>query len=202
MSDPQASKAFLVARMRKRLDPLRARLTDSPNMASVLDRAAYSVVFQRAAASADRAMGGIEHHIAMILGGNGEFNSLDDATEYLTQHLKRELVVLLDQRDELARIEPPAPLREFHLLMIDGFNEGVAFILDLPDAIEDTGQDEVVELTVPSTKIHRANQALARNLGIRGIGQSRTRDRSDGVLISLIVTGIICLIWIGSNCIR
>ncbi len=124
-------------------------------MASVPDRAAYSEVFQRAAESADQAMGCIEHHIDLVLGGNGEFNSLEDATDYLTQHLICELVVLLNQRDELARIEPPASLREFHLLMIEGFNEGIAFILDLPDAIEDARQDEVVEHTVPSTKIHR-----------------------------------------------
>ena len=202
MSDPHASKAFLVARMRKRFDPLRVRLTDSPKMASVPDRAAYSEVFQRAAESADQAMGGIEHHIDLVLGGNGEFNSLEDATDYLTQHLRCELVVLLNQRYDLARIEPPASLREFHLLMIEGFNEGIAFILDLPDAIERARHGEVVELTVPSAKIVRASQALARDLGIRGVGPSGTEDWSAGVLISLVVTGIIFLIWMGSNCIR
>ena len=202
MNDPQASKAFLVARMRASLDPLRARLTDSPEMASAIDRATYSEVFQRAAASADQAMGGIEHHIALVLGGQGEFDSLEDATDYLTQHLEYELVVLLNQRDELARIGPPSPLREFHLLMIEGYNEGIAFILDLPDAIERARHGEVVELTVPSAKIVRANQALARDLGIRGVGPSGTEDWSAGVLISLVVTGIIFLIWMGSNCIR
>ena len=58
MDDPQAAKAFLVARLRESLGPLRARLNVSAESTASVDRGSYSEVFQRAATSADQAMGG------------------------------------------------------------------------------------------------------------------------------------------------